>query len=381
MDTTKSRPVFLLVALASLFIILWGIRGLAPILNPILLAVVITITVLPVPGKLTKRGLPGWLSLILTILLVALALGLVIVVVILSVTRLATDLPTYLGSMAGATTTAATTTTTTDTTSPIIVQMGPIATGVLDIVIDLVTQFGMALLIFFFMISAAISLPDARRGGISMDTAPVGKATNLTADVRNYVTVLTGINMLVGLGNTVLLWIVGVPYAVLWGILAWFMGYIPSVGFWFALIPPVLLAYAMYGLQTALIVFAGYVVINGGVQNFIQPKIMGARLSISPVVVFLSLFVWTFLLGGIGAILAVPLTLLVLTVLDNFEVTKPAAELMRYTGAGGEAKPNAIVTSAKGLWGKVSHTLNPTGEQAKEATLEAVAQNEGEKDR
>jgi predicted PurR-regulated permease PerM len=364
--------------MASLFIILWGIRGLAPILNPILLAVVITITVLPVPGKLTKRGMPGWLSLVLTILLVALALGLVIVVVILSVTRLATDLPTYLGSTASAATTTSTTTTTTDTTSPIVVQMGPIATGVLDIVIDLVTQFGMALLIFFFMISAAISLPDARRGGISMDAAPVGKATSLTADVRNYVTVLTGINMLVGLGNTVLLWIVGVPYAVLWGILAWFMGYIPSVGFWFALIPPVLLAYAMYGLQTALIVFAGYVVINGGVQNFVQPKIMGDRLSISPVVVFLSLFVWTFLLGGIGAILAVPLTLLVLTVLDNFEVTRPAAELMRYTGAGEATQQNVIVTSAKGLWGKAKGALNPTGAQPEENVIEVAAQYERE---
>jgi predicted PurR-regulated permease PerM len=225
----------------------------------------------------------------------------------------------------------------------------------------------MALLIFFFMISAAISLPDAARLGLSVDAAPVGKVTSLTADVRNYMVVLTGINLLVGLGNTVLLWILGVPYALLWGILSWFMGYIPSVGFWFALIPPVLLAYAEYGLQTALIVFAGYVLINGGVQNFVQPKIMGDRLRISPVVVFVSLFVWTFLLGGIGAILAVPLTLLVLTLLDNFEVTRPAAELMRYTGVGGERQPNVIVTSARGAWGKVMRTLNPTSGQTDEA--------------
>ena len=282
-------------------------------------------------------------------------------VVVVSIGKLSTDLPTLLGqSSSGASTT---TSTTTDTASTIFVQMGPIATGVVNIVINLLTQFGMALLIFFFMITAAISLPDTTRLGISMDSAPVGKATSLTADVRNYVVVLTGINMLVGVGNTILLLILGVPYAVLWGILAWFMGYIPSVGFWFALIPPVLLAYAEYGLQTALIVFVGYVVINGGVQNFIQPKIMGNRLSISPVIVFISLFVWTFLLGGIGALLAVPLTLLVLTILDNFEVTKPAAELMRYTGADDEAKDNVIVTSAKGVWGKVSHTLNPTHDQ------------------
>ena len=61
----------------------------------------------------------------------------------------------------------------------------------------------------------------------------------------------------------------------LWGMLAWFMGYIPSIGFIIALIPPVLMAYAQYGLQTALIVLVGYIVINGGVQNFNQPKVMG----------------------------------------------------------------------------------------------------------
>jgi len=362
METMRNRPVWLLVAMASLFIILWGIRGLAPIINPILLAMVITITVLPIPGKLTKRGVPGWLALVLTILMVVLLLALVIFVVVASIGKLSTDLPTYLDQSAS--TTTATSSTTTSDPSTVFVQLGPIATGVLNIVINLVTQFGMALLIFFFMITAAISLPDNTRLGISLDSAPVGKATSLTADVRNYVVVLTGINMLVGLGNTILLLILGVPYAVLWGILAWFMGYIPSVGFWFALIPPVLLAYAEYGLQTALIVFVGYVVINGGVQNFVQPKIMGDRLSISPVIVFISLFVWTFLLGGIGALLAVPLTLLVLTILDNFEVTKPAAELMRYTKAGGERKENVIVTSAKGVWAKASQTLNPTKDAA-----------------
>ncbi len=82
------------------------------------------------------------------------------------------------------------------------------------------------------------------------------------------------------------------------GPMGWFMGYIPSIGFMIALIPPVLMAYAQYGLQTALIVLVGYILINGGVQNFIQPKLMGRRLSILPVVVFIGLFVWGYLLGG-----------------------------------------------------------------------------------
>ena len=170
--------------------------------------------------------------------------------------------------------------------------------------------------------------------------------------------VLTIINALVGLGDMIFLLIVGVDYAVLWGLLAWFMGYIPSIGFIIALIPPVLMAYAQYGLQTAMVVLVGYILINGGVQNFIQPKIMGQRLKISPVVVFVGLFVWGFLLGGIGAILAVPLTLLVLMIMENFEGTHMMAILMRYTGEEKKEERQEAAQHVKGLWGKVRGTFS-----------------------
>jgi predicted PurR-regulated permease PerM len=146
---------------------------------------------------------------------------------------------------------------------------------------------------------------------------------------------------------------------VLWGLLAWFMGYIPSIGFWIALIPPVLLAYAIYGLPTALVVFLAYVVINGGVQNFIQPKLMGTRLRISPVIVFVGLLIWGYLLGGIGAILAVPMTLLVLIIMENFEGTRPVAVLFRYTGEEKKEERHAAAEQIRGLWGKVRGTVSP----------------------
>ena len=171
-------------------------------------------------------------------------------------------------------------------------------------------------------------------------------------------TVLTGVNFLVGMGNTVFLLFLGVDYAVLWGMLAWFMGYIPSIGFLIALVPPVLMAYAQYGLPTALIVLVGYILINGGVQNFYQPKVMGDRLKISPVVVFVGLFVWGYLLGGIGAILAVPMTILVLTIMENFEGTRSLAVLMRYTGQEKKAERQAAADQVKGLWGKVKGTFS-----------------------
>jgi predicted PurR-regulated permease PerM len=257
------------------------------------------------------------------------------------------------------------TTDSTETTTQIelvTTSTGAVAQSILASVLDMLVQFGLALAIFFFMISAAMALPAPSRLGLDPGASNVGRVSALTEDVRKYMTVLTGINFLVGLGDAVFLWFLGVDYALLWGLLAWFMGYIPSIGFIIALIPPVLMAYAQYGLQTALVVLIGYVLINGGVQNFIQPKIMGQRLKISPVVVFVGLFIWGYLLGGIGAILAVPMTLLVLIIMENFEGTRSLAILMRYTGEEKKEERRAAQKHVKGLWGKAKDTFSPNHE-------------------
>jgi AI-2 transport protein TqsA len=359
----SDRLPILLVSLAAVFVVLFGIRATAPILNPILLAMVITITVLPIPGRLTHRGLPGWLALVLTILVVVLALALVIATVFFAVTKLAVELPAYLADAATTATQQLPAEVTGSeaevSTTEFTIQLGPVVQGAIAITVELLVQFGMALFIFFFMISAAISLPGAARLGLDPRAPVVGRISTLTGDIRHYMTILTGINFLVGLGDTVFLMIIGVDYALLWGLLAWFMGYIPSIGFIIALIPPVIMAYAQYGLETAVVVLIGYVVINGGVQNFIQPKLMGQGLKINPLVVFVGLFVWGFLLGGIGAILAVPLTVLVLTLMENFDATRIPAVLMRYTGDQKKEERQQALAQAKGWWSKVQTSLVP----------------------
>ena len=158
MQNISNRLVIYLLGAASLFIILFGIRGLSSIINPIFLAIVITITVLPIPGRLTKRRMPGWLALVLTILMVVLLLALVIMTVFLSITKLSVTLPSYMASasqQAAATSGSETST----TTSALTIQYGPIAQGVVTSVLNLLAQFGFALVIFFFMISAAMALP------------------------------------------------------------------------------------------------------------------------------------------------------------------------------------------------------------------------------
>jgi AI-2 transport protein TqsA len=355
MKELSGRLVIYLVGAACIFVILFGIRASAYIINPILLAIVITITVLPIPALLKQRGLPGWLALVLTILMVVLVLALVIATAFFSITGLADQIPQYLNSSSQAVSGTNATTDLSKTTSTLIssAQAGRIAQSMLQSVLGLLVQLGWALVIFFFMISAAIALPTPSRIGLDPGAPMIARVSHLTEDVRKYLGVLTGINLMVGLGDALLLLILGVDYAVLWGLLAWFMGYIPSIGFIIALIPPVVMAYLQYGLQTALIVLVGYILINGGVQNLIQPKLMGNRLSISPVVVFISLFVWGYLLGGIGAILAVPLTMLVLIIMENFEGTRTLAALMRYTGEDQTEDRQKAVDTVKGFLDKL----------------------------
>jgi predicted PurR-regulated permease PerM len=366
MNEIRGRLVVYLVGFASVFVILFGVRASASIINPILLATVITITVLPLPSLLTKRGMPGWLALVTSILLVVVILGLVIATVFFSVTKLSTELPSYLASGAA----EASQDLSAPEGSSLIVQigqvtagLGTVAQGLLETTLNLLVSFGLALVIFLFMISAAVALPTPSRLGLDPTTPVIGRVSSLTEDVRKYMTTLTFINLLVAIGNTIFLWIMGIPYALLWGLLAWFMGYIPSIGFWIALIHPVLLAYAIFGLKTAAFVFIVYVLINGGIQNFVQPKIMGDRLRISPVVVFVSLLVWGYLLGGIGAILAVPMTLLVLIFMENFEGTRPVAILMRYTGGEKKEEREEAAKRVGSLWEKLRVTISPTHAQ------------------
>jgi hypothetical protein len=85
---------------------------------------------------------------------------------------------------------------------------------------------------------------------------------------------------------------------------------------------------------------------------------MGDKLKISPVIVFIGLFVWGYLLGGIGAILAVPMTMMVLIIMENFDGTRPLAVLMRYTGEENKAERQAAADTIKGVWSKMRGTFS-----------------------
>jgi len=144
----------------------------------------------------------------------------------------------------------------------------------------------------------------------------------------DYIIIRTAVNLVMGIGTAILLALIGVEYAVFWGFLAFLLGFIPYVGFWLAVLPPTLLAWFQLGPLDAIAVIAGCGVINVLVEYVLFPNIAGRSLSLSPAVVFLSLIFWGWILGGIGVLIAVPLTLAVQMVCELFDETRWIATLL-----------------------------------------------------
>ncbi len=371
----QSKPfIYLLVGLASIFIIIAGIQDLAFILNPILLSLVITITFIPVPGWFARRGVPGWLSLVLTFAVVLGIIGLVLLLVVIGVAELGEVWPAIRDSVTANQAAADSASQTifgyrmeeiADTVATFLTseRLTDLATQVLGTAVTIISQALLVMLIFAFMLSAALALPSSSRLGLKTDSPLIQQAASLTEDVRRYITITTSLNLVAAVGNTILLLFLGIGPAFLWGLLSWFMGYIPAVGFWVAMIPPLVLAFVEHGFSGALIVLIGYTLINGTVENLIKPRQMGNRLKISPVVVVVSLFIWGWLLGIVGAILSTPLTLFILSVLELFDGTRWIAVLLRTSGVNEASERQAAEGRVRSLFDRAIAAVRPNGRE------------------
>ena len=118
------------------------------------------------------------------------------------------------------------------------------------------------------------------------------------------------------------MYILGVQFPVLWGFLAFLLHYIPNIGAIIAVIPPALLAFVQLGIGSSLLVIGGNILIGFIIGNVIEPRLMGSRLGLSTLVVFLSMIFWGSLLGLIGAILCIPLTMTLKFAFESNERTR-----------------------------------------------------------
>ena len=153
--------------------------------------------------------------------------------------------------------------------------------------------------------------------------------------VNQYLAIKTWISLLTGVLAALICWIAGVDFALLWGVLAFLLNYIPNIGSILAAVPPVMLAIVQTGVIEAMLVAVGYVLLNNILGNMIEPRVMGKGLGLSTFVVVLSLLFWGWVLGPVGMLLSVPLTMAVKIAMQDNLTTNWAAVLL---GSGAEAE-------------------------------------------
>lgn len=314
------RTVVVLLGAAAAVVVSAGLAAAAGIVGPVALALVVVIVVHPLHGRLRRVGVPGWLAttaLLLAVYGLLLALSAVLVV---SGARLVTVLPAYAAELNGLTAGVVARAAefgvgrdqlTAIGTSLDARRLTAFAAGLLLQVAGLAGNliFLFSLLLFMGIESTAV---DRRLAAVAADRPQVAGALRRFAHgTRRFLVVTTVVGLVTGLVDAVVLAALGVPLAVLWGLLVFITNYIPYIGFWIGFAPPVLLALLAGGPAQALAVSVVFVVVNFVLTSLVQPRFVGNAVGLSVSVTLVALVFWAWLLGPLGAVLAVPLTLLV----------------------------------------------------------------------
>jgi AI-2 transport protein TqsA len=330
------EPSFLrvMLVLAATVVVLVGIRLGAPILNPIFFAVVLTLLFSPIYSWLKRRGLPAPLALlIMLVLLTVLFVGLFYILGV-SIARFSERVGFYTTQLNGQLVDldalierlGLSNVDLREVVNPSALAdaLGVVLSGIAGFLSDLF----LILMIMLFLLGEGPAIMNRLRSSVSEDNPQVARLTVVGQSVVRQFGLRAIVNLVTGAGVTVLLFVLGVDFPLLWGILTFFLSFVPYIGLVLAVAPAVVLALAEFGVPRAALVIAGVVVINILAENVLSPMMMGRGLNISPTVVFLSFIIWAWLLGGPGAFLALPITLFVAVMLDTFPETRWLASII-----------------------------------------------------
>jgi predicted PurR-regulated permease PerM len=334
----------LLVGTASLTIIIATTTLASTYISPVLLALFLAILFTPILHWLQKKGLSTGLAL-LAMIIGVIVLGLALIWFLsASFEQLAGSLSTYQAQfqtrVADAQTALAS-----QGLDPSGIKRG--AADIEEMVqsfIDYLSRLGnfvaTALFVVVTIIFALIEAPKLRatlQQSLGQDHLLVVRSADFSQSVVRYFGLRTLVNLITGGLVTIMLWLLGIDFALLWGVLTFFLSYVPYLGITLATIPAVLLAWAQYGIAMAIVVIIGVMIINGVAENLVAPKLIGQGLKVSPLVVFLSFMLWSWILGPLGMFLSMPLTVILMFLLDSFDGTRWVADLM----AGSSKSPVA----------------------------------------
>lgn len=327
---TLPRGVIVLLGLACAVVAVAGLRLIADILAPVLLALMLTVTASPLGTWMRRHGAPAWsaaLALVATVYLVLFGLGSALV---LSVARLVDLMPQYQDQFAHLRADAAQalaglgvdTQQVQDVAG--LIQPGRVADvveSVLGSLLGVLSNGIFLLAVLLFLCLDAIHFPARLSMAARQRPEVVGALRSFAQGTRRYLVVSTVFGLIVAVIDTVMLWALDVPLPVLWGLLSFITNYIPNIGFIIGLVPPALLGLLEGGPRLMGLVIVLYCLVNFVIQSVIQPKIVGEAVGLSASMSFLSLVFWSWVLGPLGALLAIPLSLLAKGLLVDIDPT------------------------------------------------------------
>jgi predicted PurR-regulated permease PerM len=329
-----SRGLF---SIAAFVVFIAGLRASGSIIIPFLLAGFIAIITSPAMIWLKKRGVRPAFSILIILFTVLAALWILVQIAGSSITQFASNSEYYQENLRRITTEwigwleeqglEVNSDTFTSLINP---------ARAMTVVVNSLTQFMRGLLTNTFLILITVvfillelaGLPNKLQIALGQDHPSVPALNRFTESLNRYLAIKSMVSLATGVLAYLLCRTLGLNYALLWGLLAFLLNYIPNIGSIVAAVPPVMLALVEVGTGKALICAGGYFIINLAFGNFIEPRLMGKGLGLSTLVVWMSLIFWGWVFGPVGMLLSVPLTMVVKIAMESKEETQWAAVLL-----------------------------------------------------
>ncbi|MGE5300214.1 MAG: AI-2E family transporter [Acidobacteriota bacterium] len=349
-QSDSDREMRFFVIVATLVIMIGGINQAQSVLASFLVAVFLAAIGTPPVLWLERKRIPSVVAVLLVVTGMIAILAIVGVVVGTSVNSFYAELPFYQARLEERVSAFQTFWETKGMLGTDKVLLGYVNPGaVMSMTARLFAGLGstlsnivLILITVTFILFEASSFPVKLRAILGHSQQAFPQFTRFVGDIERYIIIKSAISLAAGILIGIWLAILGVDFPILWGFLAFLLHYVPNVGFLIAAIPAVLLVLVQLGAGTASLAAAGYLVINFVLGNMVEPMLMGRRLGLSTLVVFLSLIFWGSLLGPIGMVLCIPLTMTLKFACENNKSTRWIAVLL-----GPEAPAGSIPRVSK----------------------------------
>jgi predicted PurR-regulated permease PerM len=334
--TFIGSPTGLLLTLASVAVIIYGMRYASGILNPILLAMFVVMGISPFIYWLRRRGLPPWATLVVVLVVFVVLILLFIAIAAGSLAQLDEKLPTYKEHLSEMTADAQAWFTdhgidisglTSGSLDP--AHLVDIVGGLIRGGINALTNIGLMIFIVLFMIGEVFTFPSKLTDKVKMSAGFRRNLDNFSSTTRSYLFTKAWLAAIMTVIVAIIYYAFGVDFALLWALLFFVMSFVPNIGFVLSVIPPFLVTMLESGFWTAVVVLLLVIIFNSIVDSLIGPHFMSKSVGLSTLMVFLSLILWAWVLGGVGALISVPMTLMVkLLFFNSYESTRPLSEFM-----------------------------------------------------